>query len=92
LGLCFTGKPITQAVLTQRKAGGSPVEYVKITMENAVVSSVKTNNDPHAERLTETITLNFARVKFDYTPQTETGLPDALVKFGFNIAKNTPWG
>jgi type VI secretion system secreted protein Hcp len=92
MGLCFSGKPITSAVLTQRKAGGSPVEYIKITMENCVVSSVRTNNDPHSERLTETITLNFARVKFDYTPQTEKGLPDAVVKFGFNIAKNAPWG
>lgn len=92
LGLCFSGKAIGNAVLTQRKAGGKPIEYIHVTMEDCVVSSVTTHGSPGNERLTETLTLNFARVKFDYTPQTEKGEAGAVVKFGYNIAKNMKWG
>jgi type VI secretion system secreted protein Hcp len=35
---CFTGKHITQAVLTMRKAGGIPFEYVRLTMSDVIVS------------------------------------------------------
>ena len=93
LGLCFSGVPIKQAVLTQRKAGGKgPLEYVKITMESAIVSSITTSGSQGAETLVENVTLNFARVKFDYTPQKPDGSGDAVVKFGFDIAKNKTWG
>jgi type VI secretion system secreted protein Hcp len=92
LGLCFTGKPIKSAVLTMRKAGGEQVEYLRVTMEDAVVASIKSNSTPGQERLTEDLSLNFARVKFDYIPQKSDGAPDAAVKFGYDIAKNVKWG
>jgi type VI secretion system secreted protein Hcp len=93
LGLCFSGTPIKQALLTQRKAGGKDaLEYIKITMESAIVSSVSTSGSAGTEVMTENITLNFARVKLDYTPQKADGSGDAVVKFGFDIAKNKPWG
>jgi type VI secretion system secreted protein Hcp len=93
LNHCFNGTSIKQAVLTQRKAGGkSALEYIKITMEGGIVSSIETNESAGNERLTESVKLNFARVKFDYTPQKDDGSGDAVVKFGFDIVKNKPWG
>ena len=92
LGLCFTGTAVKSAVLSMRKAGGTQMEYINITMEDAVVSSTGHVNTPGTEQLTETITLNFARVKFNYTPQKPDGSADAAVKFGYDIAKNVTWG
>src|ERR1022692_1853203 len=38
---CANGKPITNAVLTVRKAGGKAQEYMTITLENALVSAYR---------------------------------------------------
>lgn len=86
---CATGIHIPKAVLTVRKAGGSkPLEYYKLTMEDVLVSSISSGGSGGADRLTETITLNFGRYVLEYTPQKEDGSGDAAVKSGYNIAEN----
>jgi type VI secretion system secreted protein Hcp len=102
MGLCFSGKPIASGVLSMRKAGGDQMEYINVTMEDAVISSITPSNHvinagvtgdaAGDERPREILTLNFARVKFNYTPQKPDGSPDAAVKFGYDIAKNVKWG
>ena len=37
---CLTGKHIDTAILIVRKAGGSPLEYLKITMGDVIVTIV----------------------------------------------------
>jgi type VI secretion system secreted protein Hcp len=71
-----------------RKAGDKPLEYVKITMTDALVTSVSTGGSGGEDRLTENVTLNFAKFKYEYTPQKATGAGDATVDFGFDIATN----
>lgn len=90
--MCFSGTHLKQAVLTVRKAGGTALEYVKITMEDLIVSSVEIDSRPEQERLTENVKFNFSRVKYDYTPQKADGSGDAVVSFGWDIAKNVKWG
>ncbi|HEY6556246.1 MAG TPA: type VI secretion system tube protein Hcp [Polyangiaceae bacterium] len=90
--MCFSGSHLKQAVLTVRKAGGEALEYVKITMEDLIVSSVEINGSAGQERLTENVNFNFSRVKYDYTPQKADGSGDAAVTFGWDIAKNVKWG
>ena len=62
---CFNGKHYDKAVLTIRKAGEKPLEYVKITMEEVMVSAVSTGGSGGEDRLTENVTLNFAKVKVE---------------------------
>lgn len=38
---CLTGKHIGSAVLTMRKAGGKPLEFLRITMEDVLITQVK---------------------------------------------------
>jgi type VI secretion system secreted protein Hcp len=66
-----------------------PIPYVKITMSDTVfVSSIHTGDPGANDRFVETVTLNFAKVKFEYTPQKADGSPDASVDTGdLNIAK-----
>ena len=70
-----TGQTIPNAKLTVRKAGGTPLEYIVLEMSNVLVSSVSTGGSGGEDRLTENVTLNFATMKFTYTPQLASGLP-----------------
>jgi len=82
------GKHHPEALLTVRKAGENPVEYVKVTMNEVLVTSVSTGGSGGEDRLTENVTLNFAKVKVEYTPQDETGAEGATMDMGWNIATN----
>ena len=86
---CSNGKHFPKALLTVRKAGENPVEYVKITFENVLVTSVSTGGSQGEEQLTENVTLNFAKVKTEYTPQAADGTAEAAVEYGWNIPENT---
>jgi len=86
--LCCKGKHFQLATLEVRKAGGDPLVYVKLLLHDGIVSSVSTAGGTGDDRLTETITLNFARFKYDYTPQDAKGAGAAVVPCGWNIAKN----
>jgi type VI secretion system secreted protein Hcp len=85
--LCCSGKAFKEAVLVCRKAGGKPLEYLKITMKEGLVSSISTGGSGGEDRLTENVTLNFAEFKAEYTPQKPDGSGDAAVSAGWNIAK-----
>ena len=86
---CSNGKHYPKAMLTVRKAGENPVEYMKITMENVLVTGVETGGRKDEDKLTETVRLNFAKVKTEYTPQADDGSAEAAVIYGWNIAENT---
>ena len=88
LKFCCSGKHFKEAVLTVRKAGEKPVEYLKITMEQVLISSVSTGGSGGEDRLTENVSLNFAKFKFEYTPQKDDGSAGSAVEAHWNIATN----
>jgi type VI secretion system secreted protein Hcp len=83
------GKHYKEALLTVRKAGETPLEYLKITMKEVIVSAVSTGGSGGEDRLTENVTLNFAEFKVEYKPQKADGTGDAAVEAAFHIAENT---
>lgn len=84
----FDGKHIDTGVLVCRKAGGKPLEYITIEMEDIMVTSVQTGGSGGEDRLVENVVLNFSKVKFTYKPQKEDGSADADKKAGWDIAEN----
>ena len=87
---CSNGKQYPDAVLTIRKAGENPLEYVVMTMEDVIITTVGTGGNSNEDRLTETVTLNFARVSVAYQPQAQDGSPDGgVIHYGWDIAANT---
>jgi type VI secretion system secreted protein Hcp len=90
LGLLLKGKPFKKALLTLRKAGDKPLEYLKIEMSNGIISSLQFGGTPTDEHQTATVTLNFAQVKFDYTPQATDGSGQATITCGHDLAANRP--
>jgi len=86
---CCDGTHFAKAQLTVRKAGGeAPVEYIVIKMEEVLITSVSTGGSGGEDRLTENLSLNFAKVSLDYTPQGDKGAAGNAIPFAWNIAAN----
>jgi len=83
------GSHIKEIVLTVRKAGGKPVEYLKLTLIDTIITSLSTGGSGGEDRLTENLTINFAKFKLDYVPQKEDGSALPAVQMTWNIASNT---
>ena len=85
---CCNGQHIKKGTLVVRKAGATPLEYIKLTMEDIIVSGIHSGGSGGEDRLTETITLNFSKFKYEYTPQKSDGSGDGTKETGWDIAAN----
>jgi type VI secretion system secreted protein Hcp len=83
---CLTGRHIPKVVLSMRKAGGAPLEFLKITMGDVVITGV----EPTAATGTywEHVTLSFSRVQQEYTLQGRLGSSNGTVTASFDIKEN----
>jgi type VI secretion system secreted protein Hcp len=88
LTLC-RGTHYTEAVLTVRRVGANPFEYLKITLNDVLVTSVSTGGTASDDRPTEEITLAFTKVAFEYTPQKADGSSGTPIRFGWDVSQNT---
>jgi type VI secretion system secreted protein Hcp len=82
------GQHYPTATLVVRKAGTTPLEYLIITLTDLIITSVSTGGSGGEDRLTENVTLNFAKVKVDYKEQTATGVVGATPTMTWDIAAN----
>ncbi len=82
------GKHWDQATLVVRKSGETPLEYLKITMTEVLISSINAGGAEDDDRLTEEVRLNFASVKVDYVEQTPRGSAGDKPSMNWNIAAN----
>jgi type VI secretion system secreted protein Hcp len=89
LQACCTGKHFGSATLIVRKAGGTPLEYVKVTLTPAMITAMTTGGSGGEDRLTENITLNFGKVKFEYVEQLANGAKGATPSMAFDVTSNS---
>ncbi|MGS0743822.1 Hcp family type VI secretion system effector [Glaciimonas sp. GG7] len=82
------GTHVPEVTLLVRKAGEGQKTYIAIVLKEVLVTSVSTGGSGGEDRLTENVTLNFAKVKYSYTPQTGTGSAGAVKDFAWDIAGN----
>jgi type VI secretion system secreted protein Hcp len=85
---CLTGKHIPEAKLTVRKAGGSPLEYLKITMTDVVITNVQPAGSSSDEVIKESVSMSFAKVKQEYTVQNQQGGSGGAVTAGYDFKLN----
>jgi type VI secretion system secreted protein Hcp len=86
---CATGEHIKKAVLIARKAGKEQQEFLKITMSDLLVSSFQTGGSGHGDILpTEQISLNFAKIEWEYKEQKPDGSLGGPVKAGYDLKAN----
>ena len=82
------GKHFPEAILTVRKAGEHPLEYLIITLTEVLVTSLSTGGSGGEDRLTENVTLNFAKFKLAYKEQAAAGAAGAAPSVGWDIGAN----
>lgn len=85
---CCTGEHLEKAELFVRKAGGNPLEYFVVELHEVLISSYQTGGSGADDRVTENLSLNFAKVKVIYRPQNEKGDQDGEMEAVWNIAEN----
>ncbi|QMW23349.1 Hcp family type VI secretion system effector [Sandaracinobacteroides saxicola] len=85
---CMKGTHIGKCTLTVRKAGDKPYKYFEIIMEKCMVTAASTGGSGGEDRLTENITLNFAKVSVNYFIQGDKGDVKAGTKYVFDIEAN----
>jgi type VI secretion system secreted protein Hcp len=85
---CANGDHFESADLVVRKAGKSPLEYIKIHMEPVIITSVSTGGSGGEDKLTENVTLNFGKVKLEYVEQKADGSGHPAKTFLWDIAGN----
>lgn len=84
-----SGKHLPHATLTIRKAGGDgPVDYMVFSMDEVMITSVSSGGSGGEDRLTENISLNFARFKIKYTEQDISGKGGKDANMGWDIPAN----
>jgi type VI secretion system secreted protein Hcp len=89
--LCCKGDHVAKAQITVRKAGGSPLEYLKVHLEKVLISSYATIGNEAGDQLIESLSLNFARAQLEYTPQKDDGSGAPAVIKGWDIGANRVW-
>jgi type VI secretion system secreted protein Hcp len=82
---CTQGEHIPEAILTVRKAGTDQQEYIKWTFNECLISSVSTGGSGGEDRLTESLSLNYVKVKFEYWPQKPDGTLDGVQPYSYDI-------
>jgi type VI secretion system secreted protein Hcp len=65
---CCDGKHYPEAILIVRKAGEPGSEYVRIDIQDLVITSVSTGGSGGEDRITENVTLKFSEFKTEYRP------------------------
>ena len=86
---CASGEHIKKGVLICRKAGKDQQEFLKITMSDVLVSSFQTGGSGSSDIVpTDQISLNFAKIEFEYKEQKQDGSLGAAVKAGYDVKAN----
>jgi type VI secretion system secreted protein Hcp len=70
---CCKGTHYDTATLTMRKAGGTALEYVTLTLTDLIVTSYSVSEGGGGDLLTDTFTLNFGKFKYSFQPQDNKG-------------------
>lgn len=83
-----TGEHFKKAVLVVRKAGKEQLEYLKITFEGVMISSVSTGGSGGEDKLTENVSLAFQKFKVEYNPQGADGKGTGAKFAGYSITEN----
>ena len=83
---CGTGKHITNATLTCRKAGTKQQPYLQINFTNLLVSSFQSAGSSYGDTLpVDQISFNFEKIEYSYREQDQKGALLGTTKWAFDL-------
>lgn len=86
---CANGKHLPEAVLTCRKAGESPQNFLIVKMNDVLISSYQTGGSNGGEIPMDQISLNFSKIEVDYLAQDAKGVTASAGKKSWDMKTNT---
>ena len=92
---CAKGEHIKDAVLTVRRAGASPAEFLKWRFTDVLISSYQTAGDVATGAATGALpvdhaSLKFSKIELEYSPVKPDGTLGTPVKAGWDSKTNKP--
>jgi type VI secretion system secreted protein Hcp len=86
---CANGDHIKTGLITCRKAGKNPLEYLKIKLTDVFVSSYQTGGSKHSDVLPiDQVSLNFVKMEVEYDEQAATGAGTGKTSANWNFKEN----
>lgn len=85
---CASGEHIPSAELAMRKAGGEQKEYLKIHLDDVLISSYSTSGSSGGDTPMENISLNFGKITVEYFEQDNKGAMSSVGKGGWDLKAN----
>ena len=85
---CADGSHIKKAILTCRKAGKDQHDYYVVTVTDMLVSSYQIGGHGGEVTIVENVSLNFAKIEWDYKEQKIDGSLGGSVKSGYDLKLN----
>lgn len=85
---CLKVTHISKVVLTQRRVGAGKPNFLSITLQDVLISSLNDIEDGVATRPKENVAFVFAKVIYEYTPQKPSGLPDTPITLKWDVKLN----
>jgi type VI secretion system secreted protein Hcp len=86
-----TGARIASAIVTARRAGAAAAEFLIFTMTDVIVTSVEVIANASAGNPSESVTLRFSKVEFDYRSTLPSGGLGPEKSFRWDIPTNRPF-
>jgi type VI secretion system secreted protein Hcp len=84
---CASGTHIKTAVLTCRKAGKPPQEFLTIILSEVLVASYEVDGSDDEPPLDQ-VSFSYAKIETHYTPVDKTGKPQPAIKAGWDLKTN----
>jgi type VI secretion system secreted protein Hcp len=85
---CASGKHFKGAVLTARKAGKPPAEFLTFSLSDILVSTYQTGGAEGEVVPMDSFTLNFTKIQMEYKLQKADGALSTSVKAGWDLKQN----
>jgi len=85
---CASGQHLGKVEVSVCKAGGSQIEYTRVTLEEVLVTSVQYTAEQGSDAVFVQYSFQAAKVKQQYWEQTDKGGKGAETVLGWNIKEN----
>jgi type VI secretion system secreted protein Hcp len=87
---CATGLHLKDGTITHRKAGKGQQDFLIVKMNDILITGVS-HSGTSDQPASETVTMAFAKVDFEYKPQKADGSLAAGIHFKFDLKANKVW-
>jgi type VI secretion system secreted protein Hcp len=85
---CSKGDHIPSALLSFKKAGGKAEEYLKIKLEDLLITSISVSGSDGGGNPMESVSMHFDKITMDYKEQKADGTLGGAASFTHSIKQN----